>query len=73
MTEEKELHPTGLNIIQNPDGSIAFEWDPKDERWNWMNGLTDEQIKTIIEEAIDLKLNLEAAADELQQSMGSNE
>jgi len=73
MTEEKELHPTGLNIIQNPDGSIAFEWDPKDERWNWMNGLTDEQIKTIIEEAVELKLNLEEAADELQQSMGSNE
>ena len=73
MTEEKELHPTGLNIIQNPDGSVAFEWDPKDERWNWMNGLTDEQIKTIIEEAVELKLNLEEAADELQQSMGSNE
>ena len=52
MTEEKELHPTGLNIIQNPDGSIAFEWDPKDERWNWMNGLTDEQIRTSIESLI---------------------
>jgi hypothetical protein len=49
MTERKQLHPSGLNIIQNKDGSFAFEWDPKDERWNWMNGLTDEQIRTSIE------------------------
>lgn len=65
MTDTK-LHESGLNIIQNPDGSIAFEWDPNDERWNWMNGLTDDQIKTIIEEAVELKLNLEEAADDLQ-------
>jgi hypothetical protein len=71
--DKTKLHPTGLNIIQNPDGSVAFEWDPKDKRWNWMNGLTDEQIKTIIEEAVELKLNLEEAADDLQQSVGSNE
>jgi hypothetical protein len=64
--DKTELHPTGLNIIQNPDGSVAFEWDPEDKRWNWMNGLTDEQIKTIIEEAVELKLTLEEAADGLQ-------
>jgi len=52
MTERKRLDPSGLNIIQNPDGSFAFEWDPKDERWNWMNGLTDEQIRTSIESLI---------------------
>jgi len=63
--DKTELHPTGLNIIQNPDGSVAFEWDPKDKRWNWMNELTDDQIKTIIEEAVELKLNLEETADEL--------
>lgn len=48
-----QLHPSGLNIIQNPNGSISFEWDPKDERWSWMNGLTDDQIKSIIEEIVD--------------------
>lgn len=63
--DKTELHSTGLNIIQNPDGSVAFEWDPKDKRWNWMNELTDDQIKTIIEEAVELKLNLEETADEL--------
>jgi len=34
------IHPSGLNIIQNPDGSYQFEWDSKDERWSWLNGLT---------------------------------
>lgn len=47
--KETELHESGLNIIQNPDGSFAFEWDPKDERWSWMNVLTDGEIKTIME------------------------
>jgi hypothetical protein len=63
---EKKLHESGLNIIQNPDGSFAFEWDPKDERWSWMNDLTDDQIKTIIEEIVD-------GANGLQQSMESDE
>lgn len=63
---EKKLHESGLNIIQNPDGSFAFEWDPKDERWSWMNDLTDDQIKTIIEEIVD-------GANGLQKSMESDE
>ena len=52
MTEPTKIHPSGLNIIENPDGTYSFEWDPKDERWSWMNDLTDEEIKVIIEEAI---------------------
>jgi len=50
--ENTQLHESGLNIIQNPDGSYAFEWDPKDERWSWMNGLTDLQIKSIVEDIV---------------------
>jgi hypothetical protein len=75
MTEQKELHPTGLNIIQNPDGSIAFEWDPKDKRWSWMNGLTDDRIQSIIEEAIQTQSILENVANglELPPSLGVNE
>jgi hypothetical protein len=50
MTSNNEkLHPTGLNIIKNPDGSYCFEWDPNDPRWDWMNNLTDDQIKDIME------------------------
>lgn len=63
--EEKKLHPSGLNIIANDDGSFAFEWDPNDENWNWMNDLTDEQIKSIIEELVEKKEILEELADEL--------
>jgi len=50
--KKTKIHESGLNIIQNPDGSFAFEWDPKDERWSWLNGLTDDEIKSIIEEGI---------------------
>jgi len=70
---EKQLHESGLNIIENPDGSFAFEWDPKDERWSWLNDLTDDQIKTIIEEMIDNPKFLETIIDEYQQSLGSDE
>lgn len=54
--KETELHESGLNIIENPDGSFAFEWDPKDERWSWMNVLTDGEIKTIMEGVVKLDL-----------------
>jgi len=70
---EKQLDESGLNIIENPDGSFAFEWDPKDERWSWLNDLTDDQIKTIIEEMIDNPKFLETIIDEYQQSLGSDE
>jgi len=69
---ENKLHSSGLNIIQNSDGSFAFEWDSKDERWSWLNDLTDDQIKTIIEEMIDNPKFLESIAND-QQSLGSNE
>ena len=62
---EKQFHESGLNIIENPDGSFAFEWDPKDERWSWLNGLTDDQIKSIIEETVQTKEILESVSNEL--------
>lgn len=68
MSKEVKLDPSGLNIIQNSDGSFAFEWDPNDKRWSWLNDLTDDQIKTIIEEAVDLKLELEKTANDIQST-----
>jgi hypothetical protein len=62
---EKQFHESGLNIIENPDGSFAFEWNPKDERWSWLNGLTDDQIKSIIEETVQTKEILESVSNEL--------
>jgi hypothetical protein len=54
-----KIHPSGLNIIKNSDGSFAFEWDPTDERWSWMNTLTDDQIKSIMEGATEVIKNHE--------------
>jgi hypothetical protein len=60
MNEPKtDFHESGLNIIKNPDGSFIFEWDPKDERWSWMNNLTDDQIKTMMESTAELIKNHE--------------
>lgn len=68
----KQLHESGLNIIHNSDGSFYFEWNPKDERWSWMNDLTDEQIRTIIEEMIQNPQLLEEIFNDIQ-SLGSDE
>ncbi len=64
--EEKQLHESGLDIIENDDGSYAFEWNKNDPRWSWMNDLTDEQIKVIIEETIEITRNLEETFDDNQ-------
>jgi len=64
MTNQN-LHSSGLNIVQNSDGSFAFEWDPKDERWSWMNGLTDAQIKSIVEQWVSKKDSLGEFTNEL--------
>ena len=71
--EETQLHESGLNIIQNPDGSFAFQWDPKDERWSWMNGLTDDQIKTIIEEVAEKAALGDDDVDQVSKSLGHDE
>lgn len=47
--DNKQIHSSGLNVIQNPDGSFVFEWDSKDPRWDWLNDLTDEEIRKVIE------------------------
>lgn len=54
MTEEKgtPIDPSGLNIIENSDGSFTFEWNKDDARWSWLNGLTDTEVKVIMEDAI---------------------
>jgi hypothetical protein len=65
MSEEKQIHPSGLNIIENEDGSFALEWDANDTRWSWLNGLTDDKIKSIIEEAIEKQILLEDVSNAL--------
>ena len=52
MEEKTSIHSSGLNVIENTDGSFTFEWNKDDERWSWLNGLTDDQVKVIMEGAI---------------------
>tara|TARA_Y100000592_G_scaffold51307_1_gene81065 strand:+ start:168 stop:326 length:159 start_codon:yes stop_codon:yes gene_type:complete len=41
-----------LKVTQNEDGRYVLEWDKTDPKWKWMNDLTMEQLKGIVEEAI---------------------
>jgi hypothetical protein len=46
-----------LKITQNEDGSFAMDWDPKDPKWAWLNGLTSEQVQIIMKQAIKEQIN----------------
>lgn len=41
-----------LKFVQRPDGSFSIEWDPNDPKWSWMNELTDEQVRVIVQQAL---------------------
>ena len=32
-----ETNKDSLQIIINDDGSVSFDWDKNDPKWNWMN------------------------------------
>lgn len=42
-----------LNIVRNEDGSFSLQWDPNDPNWTWLNDMTSEEIRIMIEEALD--------------------
>jgi hypothetical protein len=41
-----------LKITLNDDGSFTFDWDREDPMWSWMNEMSDEELKLIIQEEI---------------------
>jgi predicted RNase H-like HicB family nuclease len=45
-----------LKITENADGTFTMEWDKEDQKWNWLNGKTSEEISAIMTEAIQLAL-----------------
>jgi predicted RNase H-like HicB family nuclease len=45
-----------LKIAENADGTFTMEWDKEDQKWNWLNGKTSEEISAIMTEAIQLAL-----------------
>ena len=64
-----EKNSDSLKITQNEDGSFSMDWDPQDSKWSWLNGLTDEQIKIIMEEA----LQEDSDDDQVSESLGHDE
>ena len=43
-----ETNKDSLQIIINDDGSVSFDWDKNDPKWNWMNKLTSKQVEEIV-------------------------
>ena len=41
-----------LKVKQQDDGQYLLEWDKEDPQWKFLNDLTPEQIKCIVQEAI---------------------
>ena len=41
-----------LKVKQQDDGQYVLEWDKKDPNWKFLNDLTPEQVRCIVEEAI---------------------
>lgn len=46
-----------LKITENEDGSFTMNWDSKDPKWQWLNGMTDKQIQIIMQQAIKENIN----------------
>lgn len=48
MTKET-TEDDGLKVNYDDEtGQISLEWDPSDPTWNWLGGLTEDEIKDII-------------------------
>lgn len=41
-----------LKVQQNKDGSFTLEWDKEDPQWSFLNGLTTQEIQTMVETAV---------------------
>ena len=41
-----------LKVNQNDDGTFTLEWDKEDPQWSFLNGLTSNEIQSMIEAAV---------------------
>ena len=41
-----------LKVIQNEDGSFSIEWNPEDERWSWLNSMTEGEISKLLSDYV---------------------
>ena len=46
-----------LQVKSNDDGTFTLEWDPNDEKWSWLNTMTEDEISTIIKEYAQQVIN----------------
>jgi len=54
----------GLKVDFNEETSeINLEWDPEDPRWSFLNGLTEEELTTMMMDAIKRRLEEEDNED----------
>ena len=52
MQDANAATSDSLKVSQNEDGSFTLEWDKDDPRWNFLNGLTSQEIQTMIETVV---------------------
>lgn len=41
-----------LKVVQNDDGSFSIEWNPDDQKWSWLNGMTEEEISKMLSDYV---------------------
>ena len=52
MKDANAATSDSLKVSQNEDGSFTLEWDKEDPQWNFLNGLTTQEIQTMIETVV---------------------
>jgi hypothetical protein len=38
--------------MQNDDGTFSLEWDPSDDKWSWLNSMTEEEISKLLSDYV---------------------
>jgi hypothetical protein len=41
-----------LKVMQNDDGTFSLEWDPSDDKWSWLNSMTEEEISKLLSDYV---------------------
>tara|TARA_Y100000361_G_scaffold15197_1_gene11992 strand:+ start:45 stop:227 length:183 start_codon:yes stop_codon:yes gene_type:complete len=52
MQDANAATSDSLKVSQNEDGSFTLEWDKEDPQWKFLNGLTSQEIQTMIETVV---------------------
>lgn len=54
--QNQKTEPDSLRVTETGEGKFEIEWDPNDPRWSWMNDLTEEELQTMMTQAIQISL-----------------